>query len=257
MTHPLYGARLKVVRAQEHLKSFNEDAWRYINTEPYQVESKIEGNHICVEGVITAEPPPALACIVGDFVTNLRASLDYIAWELAMLAGNPLTDGQKRKVSFPIASTQANFAKAGGTAEHLRNVCGVPAEAMSVVESVQPYHAGYEPLSALDLLVRTDKHRTLLLCASFVESVGTILIHRGDRLALTAFGMRRMEMNLAAPSPPLGPATDYSVTMDEKPTIFVSIKDFPSPSQSTHVMILQQILNCVERVIPKFDSCFP
>lgn len=72
MTHPLDGARLKVVRAKEHLKSFNEDAWRYVSTDPYDVVSKFEGDIICVEGVVTAEPPPALACIVGDFVTNLR-----------------------------------------------------------------------------------------------------------------------------------------------------------------------------------------
>jgi len=225
MTHPLDGARLKVVRAQEHLKSFNEDAWRYIGTEPSKVVPKLEGDCVGIEGVITAEPPPALACVVGDFVTNLRASLDYIAWELAMKFGPAtLTEGQKRRITFPLVSTKTDFADPKGTAERLRNVCRVPTAAMSVVESVQPYNAGYESLDALDQLVRIDKHRTLWLCGAFVESAGSFSIYHGDKLAWTVSGMVRMELNLAAFGRPMGTATDYRVEMNEKPTIFISIK---------------------------------
>jgi hypothetical protein len=66
-----------------------------------------------------------------------------------------------------------------------------------------------------------------------------------------------MEMDLAAFGPSVGTATDYRVEMNEKPTIFVSLKDFPSPSQSTHVMILQQILECVDGVVNRFKLLFP
>src|SRR5438552_626830 len=165
MNAALDGAKLKVVRATEHLKSFNEEAWRYVSAEPYEVVLQRNQDYISVKGVITTEPPPALACIIGDFVTNLRASLDYVAWELAAKTGSALSDGQKRGITFPIAADQAGFSKTNGTADHLQRICGVPAAAIGVIESVQPYHAGYEALSSLDYLVRTDKHRMLLLCA--------------------------------------------------------------------------------------------
>src|SRR2546423_7008713 len=136
--HPLHGARLKVVRAEEHLKSFNEIGRRYIDTEPYEVVLKRDGDYITVEGIVTAEPPPALACVVGEFVTNLRAALDYIAWELAMKAvrkaGITLTGGQQRRIAFPItdnpSTNKTGFAKPDGTPAHLANVCGVPAAAI-------------------------------------------------------------------------------------------------------------------------------
>lgn len=39
MAHPLDGARLKVVRAQEHLESFKEAASVYINKKPYRIDT--------------------------------------------------------------------------------------------------------------------------------------------------------------------------------------------------------------------------
>lgn len=84
----------------------------------------------------------------------------------------PLTDGQERRIAFPIASDHAGFTKTDSTAKHLERVCGVPAAAIGVIESVQPYHAGHEPLGALDQLVKTDKHRTLLLCAGLMQMPG-------------------------------------------------------------------------------------
>lgn len=258
MAHPLDGARLKIILAQEHLKAFNEEGWRYVSKEPYEVVTKLEGDRIGVEGIITSEPPPGLACIVGDFVTNCRAALDYVAWELvtkAVAAARiTLTDGQKRRVTFPIVSNQATFAKKDGTADHLAKVCGVPPATMSVIESVQPYHAGYEPLDSLDLLVRTDKHRTLLLCGLFMQSAGSISIYRGDKLCWTASGMTRMEMSLAAFGPSFGTAAEYNVKVDEKPTVLVSLKDFPSPGVNTWVAILENVLKCTTDVVRCFES---
>ena len=256
MAHALDGARLKIIRAQEHLKSFNDDAWRYVSTEPYKIVSSIDRDCINVEGVITTEPPASLACIVGGFVTNLRASLDYIAWELVLLAGRSLNDPQLRRVAFPIASTHASFTNPNGASAHLANVCGIPASTISIIESVQPYHAGYESLNSLDLLVRTDKHRTLLLCGLFMESAGSVSIYRGNRLAWTMSGMVRTTTNLAAFGPSFLPATDYSVKVNEQPTVLVALKDIPTPGANTFVGVLEQIIKCVRDIVPRFEGVF-
>jgi len=265
MAHPLYGARLKVVRAQEHLESFDKDAWRYVNTEPCEAVFKKDGDDISVEGIIKTEPPPALACILGDFGTNLRAALDYIAWELftkfrpVTHASLPARDRNRieRQVQFPIVGSQTDFAKANSHAQYLRGAsCGVPTTAMSVIESVQPYNAGYEPLSTLDLLIRTDKHRMLLLCALFVRSAGKVSICRGNRLIATVEGMTGLKMNLAAIGPSDLTTTEYSMKVDQKPTVFVALKDLPTTVMGVGPL-LHDVLKCVQGIIPRFDQFFP
>jgi hypothetical protein len=259
MSHPLDGARLKVVRAQKHLESFNEEAWRYINTEPHQVIAKREGNIVTVECLITAELDPSLACIVGDFVTNLRAALDYVIWELFIRFGpTTLTDGQKGGIAFPIvASGNADFSKPNGKAAKLSGLCGIPAPAISVIESVQPYHAGYEALGTLNLLVNRDKHRMLLLCGVFVDSKGELVILQGDRPLWRTFGGIKSRFNLDAWGPKLaGCDLPFNVKVESKPTIYIALKDFPTPPTLTYVGVLEDALKCVANVIPRFEPFF-
>ena len=70
-------------------------------------------------------------------------------------------------------------------------------------------------MNALDLLVRVDKHRTLLLCTLFIESAGKFSIYRGDKLAWTCSGMTGIRINLATLGPSLAGATDFRVEVDE------------------------------------------
>jgi hypothetical protein len=263
MAHPLDGARLKIIRAKQHLESFNEEVSRYIRTNPCEVVTEMESDCICITGIVTSQPPPAIACIVGDFVTNLRAVLDYIAWELAnKFVGRPLARGEEERITFPIVRPgKTNFAELN-SAKFLQTTCRVPACAMNVIESVQPYNTGYDAIGALDLLVRTDKHRALLPLGTFVGNIGDISICCGDEEVFTGhgtgipFGMSRMKMSLAALGQSLGPDAQYRVEMHGEPTVFVSFKDFPSPTESTWTGRLQQILECVANIIPRFDTFF-
>jgi hypothetical protein len=87
MRHPLDGARLKIVRAQKHLDSLKDEISRYLDTHPYEFPTEHEGNVVAARPAIVSEPPPLeLGCIAGDCFSNLRKSLDYIAWELLTLS---------------------------------------------------------------------------------------------------------------------------------------------------------------------------
>jgi hypothetical protein len=249
ITHRLDGARLKVVRAQQHLKSLNEELRRYIDAKPYEITTKRERNNISVEGIITTEPPPLLACIVGDFVTNLRASLDYVTWQLAnRFAPVVLNDRQQRQVAFPIVSEKTNFATANATA-FLRDTCAVSTDALDIIESVQPYNTGYKPIGDLDLLVRTDKHRSLLLCALFMENMGTVSVYHGHELIFTGCGIK-----LETSAPRFAGFGAINVKVDTEPTILVALKDVPAPF--TFIGILDDVIKCIANIIPRFDRFF-
>jgi hypothetical protein len=255
MPNPLLdGARLKVVRAQEHLQAFNAVGWEYIKTDPYEIRFVKEGDFIGMDCVITTEPPPTLACIIGDFVTNLRAALDYIAWEMAIKANPALSDREQGLIFFPLIlppKTKADFAGNQRVA-HLRDVCRVPATAIDEIERVQPYQTGHESLAALDSLVRVDKHRTLLLCASVIQESGVVRIYHGDKLAATCWGVStRMRQNVAAMGDMPRRADEFHVEVEGKPTILVALKDVPAPM--TYVGILQNILERVANIVERFD----
>jgi len=100
--------------------------------------------------------------MAGDFVSNLRSSLDHIAWDLAKL-------GKKRpssEICFPVcgrngARTEAKIRAA---------TAGIPPEAISLMKSLQPYHDGKayksNPLWRLNFLWNTNKHRVIGLHSS-------------------------------------------------------------------------------------------
>jgi|GEM_PF-6624930 len=251
MSNKLDGARLKISQAKAHLRSFNEEGQKYLSTEPYTLQLTLDEGLVKVEAVITDEPPPALACIIGDFVTNLRAALDYVAWELGTKSPPaPLTDAQEKRITFPLYLSHAGFSKSDSTAKFLENVCGVPTSTMNAIASVQPYQTGYEPLAALDALVRWDKHRTLLLCASFVEHTAATVYYR-DKPVFSGHGISFGQRLDPPHSTPLQ-TNDFRVEVTHKPTIFVVLKDIPAPY--TFVGILQDILKCVEGIVSRFDS---
>jgi hypothetical protein len=256
MTHPLEGARLKLIRAKEHLRAFDEDGTRYLRTEPYEIVAAREGSILKVECVITAEPPHSLSCIIGDLVTNLRASLDYVAWALVDKHGNmaTLSDGQKRKIAFPITSSRVDFADKNSQATFLKDKCGVPTKAMTVIESVQPYNGGYERMEELKLLVNTDKHQTLLLCASYVLEKGDISYFQGDRLCWHTMGGIQSTFDLSQLGRGLTEGPPITVKPESKPTILIGLKDLPQPS--TFVGILPEILKCVEGAVAQFEPFF-
>jgi hypothetical protein len=73
-----------------------------------------------------------LCLIYADFLGNLRATLDYLAWQLVLVAGNTPAD----KTGFPAAKSRSNFGSL--RAQKLR---GIKGRWVDVIESLQPYNA--------------------------------------------------------------------------------------------------------------------
>jgi hypothetical protein len=154
-TNPLppsgFDPDLKRQWAKKHLDALQFQIERFCNLHPYEIvaEENLEAGLCFVKTI----HPPILNAIeaslaFGDFISCLRASLDHLAWQLASLSGKrPST-----AISFPICDqntidTQVRIAKA---------TFGIPDEAIALVKSFQPYHAGDAYKSTL---WNIDKHR--------------------------------------------------------------------------------------------------
>ena len=154
----LFEPNLKGQWAKKHLDSLRSEIDLFVNLYPYEVfgEEDFEAGEYVVKII---HPPifevlPAVLSL-GDFATCLRASLDYLAWQLSLLSGNWPT----RDINFPIfeknsKDTQNRIAK---------STFGIPDSAITIVKSLQPYQSGDDFRSThlwrLAKLSNIDKHR--------------------------------------------------------------------------------------------------
>ena len=138
----LDGAYQRVGRASKHLTNLN----RRVNTvrqsidEVVLLERKPQKfqlpNGRIVNGVlgsvsfpINAPIPPIISILIGETIYNLRASLDYLIYDLAILDSGQVTDGTQ----FPIDDTVKAFEKR-------RNnfLKGLSDEHVAAIERLQP-----------------------------------------------------------------------------------------------------------------------
>jgi len=263
MTQPLDGARLKIIRAQEHLDSLKAEVRMYLDTQPQVIRSKPARSELGgrinsapiqeLETVVPGAPPVRLSAIIGDCVTNARAALDYIAWELAQKYFSPRLDvkknpGDKKLASFPILQKPASLKKYLNDLKNRK----MPTKVIKEIEASQPYNTGYESLLWLRELVNTDKHRMLLLTTGEFDymtvTLATPAIYQDlikQPVTLT------IPRSRAAKEPPL----QSDVQMKGEVSIYVTWADAALPREPVD-KTLDDIVKCVATTTPKFDGCF-
>jgi hypothetical protein len=245
MAHPLDDARLKVVRAQEHLKALKSNIRDYLDTHPYEITVHKHG-----EGppypypLVNREPPPEIALLIGDCLSNVRPPLDYIVWQLAVRYFDPpIVPDEDLWVSFPIYRDKAD----AGFVNKINRFTNrkMPADAIAEIKAVQPDDRRYEPLWWLHQLVNMDKHRLSALTTTMFPNFTWIEIE-GIGPMFPAFGHH---LNT--------PATDggETVKVKAKNPVCVSIDD-PAMEREPVDLMLEQIINSVANVIPRFDRFF-
>jgi hypothetical protein len=155
----LAGVRAKLRRADEHCQAFNLLFEEYLVTQPYSITFEFDpatGWHT-FRWLVEQEPPlEDLALTFGDILANLRATLDYLVWQL-VLSGNSRPG---RQTAFPIVKREKDWAVQGGSA-----LKGVPEEWAELIEAMQPFQRGdfpeQHPLAILEHMNNINKHRFL------------------------------------------------------------------------------------------------
>jgi hypothetical protein len=185
--HPLTEARLKLVRAQAHLNSLNEEVASWQSRHPYAVFGQMEPDtQRYVFRLRMFEPPPLeWGVLIGEIAHSARSCLDYIAQQLVVLNGKT----PNRATQFPIFGDPCSFVT-----KSPRMIAKMSEHHRGMLEELQPYHRfdvlGNEtehvpfqhPLYLLSELSNTDKHRVLNPTALKLVAVGmTQLLKRQVR----------------------------------------------------------------------------
>jgi hypothetical protein len=183
--------------------------------------------------------------IVGDCLGNLRASLDYVAWQLASINRSPKI-GVDRGISFPISR---DGMPPNGLA-NLSGIWAVPAAAITIIESIQPYHAGYEMLGALSALINQDKHCLPLLTIASARAHQTTVI-KGDKTI--AWWSGGSQATFYFNTPMAWPPGEVKVEGDV--AVFVTLQDVAMPVTPVD-RLLEDIVKTVADIIPRFEPFF-
>jgi hypothetical protein len=171
--------RLKVDRAEEHLRELESEIGRYTSRHLYHAErapttdsNRGQWSYILR---ITEQPHERVAIVAGDVAHNLRAAMDHLFVSM-------VPPSRRDKVSFPVYRDDLWAKDSSGRllAEHKeararfgRLVKGLGRDARAAVEDLQPYRLGEaaatHPLAIASYLDNADKHKSLLTLASGLD----------------------------------------------------------------------------------------
>lgn len=144
---------LKTSRAKEHLESLRQELQVFYESKPCRFfrEDDFENQRHIVKMKVT-NTPDRVSLIAGDFLFNLRASLDQLIWYLAKV-----TLPYPRDTQFPILDKpDAGLIR--------RRTKGLPTQAAAIIESLQPYNTPNpadiqnHQLWRLNKMCNIDKH---------------------------------------------------------------------------------------------------
>jgi hypothetical protein len=119
---------------------------------------------------MNADPSENLAVLAGEIFTNLRSALDYIAFQIYLKGGGEPDAKEAKSVAFPIVTEVERWDKAVAA-----NVPYAWDEAVEKLKWCQPFVQLGQEITALPALRgvgATDKHRSLVLYAMGVFSIG-------------------------------------------------------------------------------------
>jgi hypothetical protein len=153
--------RSKIEWAEKHV----DEAERCLSvffhdTKPYQLAMKDDTNKS--ETVLyvksTKDLPPTLGLTVGDAISNLRSSLDYLACELVATPEYIST-----QTVFPISETVPTTTDE--KRRYDKQVRGMREDVKEIIRKMEPYRGRDNNLWTLHSLNNTNKHRTLVTVA--------------------------------------------------------------------------------------------
>lgn len=190
---PFRDVWLRVARAAEHLDHLRGEVESYTRSRPFvpvmqdeealrqaalrwpdmdpAAKEELRMRHCIVVATDVCPLPDSLPVVVGEFLYNLRAALDYIAYALVRSKATNLPATWERRTQFPIKNAARQPARDPGTrlpATPLLTFATTVAIEREL-DRLQPYNVGDARATKLALvrdLNDHDKHRTLNVVVS-------------------------------------------------------------------------------------------
>ncbi len=168
MTATEHAISYKLNRSNKHAKELHRIILRYLRSEANGVVNDYDQwQTLIVRAFSHREPPPSCSGLIGEYLYQVRASLDFMACELARLNGKVVDD----KCEFPIFDTSAKFRNpvTGKLTPGVEKRIGLlRSDHQAIIEEEQPFQGRHgqpedDPLWLLYRLSNFDRHQFIHL----------------------------------------------------------------------------------------------
>lgn len=153
----------KLRRARNHISEVQQRISELQQAQPWSIQREPTGPDGWTYRFKIHRPIPVdLSAAVGDAVANMRAALDYIAYELARHHVSTMTDSEEAATEFPICKDRAAFDQFFTTGRKARLRSKLYGEAeRNALQCVQPF-ALTDEMRAMGVEPATDPNTDLL-----------------------------------------------------------------------------------------------
>jgi hypothetical protein len=186
-------------RADSHRRDMVKVWNGYVERQTHDFALVHEGQGVHIMRVIENEPIPAdFAGLFGEWLYNLRASLDYIIWAAAAYASGTLPPPNEGVLQYPIYDNEAAWKS------NLYRIKRLPEHQQQRLRMMQPFAGDLDAnfLGWINRLARIDRHRTLVDGALLPRGTTTRLGDR-SRPAFSSHPCRLTATSRSARLPPL------------------------------------------------------
>lgn len=183
MSEPFDAAWQRWERAQTHLKEAVA-AWNsYVaDHDAFDFVLDDDGFGTYILRVLQVRPMPVeLAVAVGEWLYNLRATLDYIVWATACYVAGVVPPPSEGQLQYPIYDEKAAWDR------NTYRLKGLHPHHRDMLLRMQPFNGDVDAnyLGWINRLARTDRHRRLVTGAARLVQVEPVLqVPAGSRVKL-------------------------------------------------------------------------
>jgi hypothetical protein len=160
-----YSSKVRIARAEEHLKDLNTQIDSYFAKEPYAkvVDLDADGIHEIHKIKLIERFPLRWRLLATEIVEHLRASLDHATWTTGYLKSG---DPNIQQVHFPFAG-----AAAGLENSMRRRSKNLPPEIQTLLRAFAPYKGGNHDLYDLNDLCNMSKHALIAFVGCITHNI--------------------------------------------------------------------------------------
>lgn len=170
----------KLSWSAQHLHALDIEIKDFIKQHPFTARGEQDGDSRRFRILADKYPllPSHWPLMVGDVIHNMRSALDQVIWALTMKSPKQPNNQQARTVLFPVCETSGQYwgeMSNKGNGQRARCAGWIGADALAIVDRVQPYHLGdaapEHPLAILATYSNSDKHRRIAASAALAAPV--------------------------------------------------------------------------------------
>jgi len=103
--------RIKIQRAEEHIRDLEPELKAFFDTNPYAVGTKHnpQTGQLIYYLVSVRDVPERISAITGEVLQNLRSALDHLAYALFMIGPGGTSGSPAKHVYFPISDDATKY----------------------------------------------------------------------------------------------------------------------------------------------------